>query len=408
MINLHQFKKTYEGFWWAPEDPKDRCYGRLKIRPKKKIELHLISMGKDAGIRFPESPAILLGKSEGRTLTLWNCFQNQSHVRREEIRATYSVQVVLPGCDVSDKDELKFSEAEFTLEHLGDWIGERLIRPTEGKVEFNSNEEIAFKVREGIDGALHQTVNVAHAGPFSTTVDQVSSIILRFGEPKSLGEIKGEMASWRWLISLLIGRPVAETRLAVKNDKSPYGVHHEVLYNPGRSFALPKNLHDIEMVCPFSEIREDIDGLVARWQAIREKYPAVLQRYFSTQFKHGLYTNEEFLFLAHALEAFWRADVGDGPSFKKCVEGCLARMPFFLKKFINERPEFVNEVVSQRNYYTHYNPKYEVLDGTDLYFVGNRMKVLVKALLLQELGLSESIINQLITDHHTGKLIEYR
>lgn len=44
--------------------------------------------------------------------------------------------------------------------------------------------------------------------------------------------------------------------------------------------------------------------MLDRWHAYRDRHAAVLSCYFATRFNDRLYSNHEFLFLAHALELY--------------------------------------------------------------------------------------------------------
>src|SRR5690606_2815133 len=125
MLNLHEYKELFEGEWWSPTATGERRQGRLECVPGNRIELHLTSIG--PGIPFHESPAILCGQANNRKYTLWNCFQNRTSVGGNEFRARYSVQLAIPGIAANDEGDLQFDEAEFSLEHLSDWIGRRSI-----------------------------------------------------------------------------------------------------------------------------------------------------------------------------------------------------------------------------------------------------------------------------------------
>ena len=414
VINLHEYEENFEGEWWSPTAPEERRHGRLECVPGKRIELHLTSIG--LGIPFHESPAILCGQANNKKITLWNCFQNRTSVSGNEFKARYSVQVVIPGITANGEGDLMFDEAEFSLEHLSDWIGRRSINESrilqDMELRLDLQDDIIFRVSDRIEGSICQSFAMDHPDFYSVKISQHDSIRLKFKEPKALGEIKKEVTSWRWLISLLMGRPVSETRLLVKNENSPYGEPHDVIYTPGRSNAYPTKLHDFDMLCPYGEVHDRFEGIVHEWQRIRSAYPAVLHRYFSTVFKHGLYTHEDFLFLAQAIESYWKTKIGGRPRFRECVEGAFDAMPFFVRNFVGARDEFADHVVNNRNYYTHYDPEIErkgkVIGFNELYELRQKMQFVIEALLLQELGLTESIVGQVIDGQRVRKLIEYQ
>lgn len=69
-----------------------------------------------------------------------------------------------------------------------------------------------------------------------------------------------------------------------------------------------------------------------------------------------------------------------------------------LKKVIKDPADFIKKVKDSRNYYTHFDSKLKkkAAKGGDLYYLTERMKLLLTCCLLNIIGFNNNLIQQLL------------
>src|SRR5207245_272158 len=73
------------------------------------------------------------------------------------------------------------------------------------------------------------------------------------------------------------------------------------------------------------------------------------------------------------------------------------KFPYVLEDPVKERQEFVDNIVNTRNYYAHRTPelKRKAVKDDELFLLTLKMRILVEAFLLYELGFSKSRLQDL-------------
>jgi hypothetical protein len=113
--------------------------------------------------------------------------------------------------------------------------------------------------------------------------------------------------------------------------------------------------------------------------------------------KSSLFVETEFLGLAQALEGYGRIRFsklgGKKLTFASGIEQTYDLLTLdFAKKLLGDRGTFVRKVVQTRNYFTHLGSpkKADVVDDGKLFFVNERLHALIRCVMLLDLGIPES------------------
>lgn len=189
---------------------------------------------------------------------------------------------------------------------------------------------------------------------------------------------------------------------------------------------------DIE--CGFGE-------MLARWLAVHDEYRDILNLYFSIGRSSRMYLEHQFLSTVQALEGYQRrrfpgtelpdeehaqrieAILNTAPNqHRKWLEQKLAysnelslkRRLNCLTRFVGEplvpwmpnakkRDSFVKKVVDARNVLTHYSPHHpqKALASDTLFGMTEALSVMMQALLLREIGFSETEVMKLFENYQT-------
>jgi hypothetical protein len=89
------------------------------------------------------------------------------------------------------------------------------------------------------------------------------------------------------------------------------------------------------------------------------------------------------------------------PSPKKRIRRLLDNTwKYCLEKFVEDRDRFVDEVIATRNYAVHFNPydseKDDIVYGSDIYYLSERLKILLITNILLQLDIPREEVYQAI------------
>jgi len=233
--------------------------------------------------------------------------------------------------------------------------------------------------------------------------------------------------------------------------KPPVQVYYALPWRP----KLSRKIYAGEMIFTLKTINDRIGFYLTNWLTKSEELKPVLDIYFSMLYRENIYSEFRFLGLAQAIETYHRRKYdgkyqeddeylsGMYSQFLKClpldldksfrqslIEGKLRyaheyslrkrltdltrhfgnNLPFRFLIIPNERNKFVDDVCNTRNYFTHYNQLLSskaAKTGQELYELSNKIRALLDALLLEEIGFERIQIGEMIRKNgYYSNLIE--
>lgn len=435
--------REIEGRWWTPDCPEDARFGTLRededggltLRTKDARSLSMEDIFRD-GERFSSQP-LMCGRDAGdKPVTLLHCMEEGSHRAGGMLERDYGVAFALHGFEATTQDEVRFARVVADFTHLQAWLNLSCLKETQEDgttcIRYRYPDDIPFTLTDGTRVTIraHLSSSSGQWGDPCFTFKDRRLVEFTFTQPLGLTAILDRLMSFRWLLTLLVGKTVQLTKLIVLvpglRDDTGLETNIEVLGHHIDRSPPPKSPHAPLMLATFAAVQPDFATLLSRWAEYHDRLAAVLSLYFSVRFNRELYSNHRFLFLAQALEVYHgltassaiaptaeykrrlkqvlsavaagdRAWVGDAMRFanKKTLaqrlDEILARHPDEAARIAGDMPDFADKIRHTRNYYTHFEERMKkrnkVAGETELILLTERMQRLLEVCFLKDLGL---------------------
>lgn len=441
--------ESWGGFSEKPHDS-PIIHGRLSYEPVAGINLELVESpwGIEQLAQGPlPSPEMFYGQLvDGTRVTLAGCILTKGAMQigigigsPTTIRANRA----LFGAHVDDLGALRIKNYAVELSSLSNWmwsspvtlgavsgddgpigVDVRFRRPEPIRVALSSGPfDVEFSPGWGISQDTRSVKVHWHAG---LTIEAHDSILIA----------DASKAAWQCeqLMGLLIGRRLSARSVTITpkheslsgSAKSPL----RLIYQQRGKHDEP-DVHPAEMFLPYELIREQFPQIVRTWFARSEQAVLATNVFFGSQLLEAPTVNVRFLAAVQAAESYHRA-LGAGlyidqAEYDKAIGEFLSGLPASIQgdhrqslksrlKYGNEHslrkrltdmfdriPEnartriasqisrFVGKVVDTRNYYTHYDlvAQQNAFEGRDAFVAAERMRILVVANLLHDLGIND-------------------
>jgi hypothetical protein len=163
-----------------------------------------------------------------------------------------------------------------------------------------------------------------------------------------------------------------------------------------------KQKHFMDMLFCYKNIRDSFSTIINNWF---ERYPyfePVYNLLFEHFYNDRRFSENTFLNLAQAMEAFHARKTNQSKiSFKQriteIVEECSCDI---IDKMVVDKEQFTDDIKFSRNYYTHYSRDIEnkALKGSDLFYLTQKMKIILVCAFLLNAGFDKNTLNQMLDD----------
>lgn len=441
-----------KGAWWDSARPDERCAGELRIGGSGRVELLLESIALHASVEL----AGLDDKTESRTYhghdehghpwTLLGCVGAGSTKSAAVTTRRRTVAHAVRGMHRLTLDEVTFDEVQLDFTDLQEWLCTPILHerhPREAGqivVEHPPEAERVMRMQRGYSLVLRMWLG-GGANNDGLRFNCQQAFELRFDAPASLRQLKDIVLDLQWFLTLARGEPVQVLKVTgVRNGLNTPGTDFpeiiEVYQGWSGHETASRTRYRWEMLFNADDLGEQLGPMLDRWHAYRDRHAAVLSCYFATRFNEHLYSNHEFLFLAHALELYHQLNFPGNrqppEQFKARIETIAKAVPdeadwlkarleganrltladrlrvllegkkALIAELIPEHDKFVAAVKDTRNYYTHYDEALKrngrVADGVELLKLSVRMRALLEACFLSDLGAPEKAVKRVLKD----------
>lgn len=188
------------------------------------------------------------------------------------------------------------------------------------------------------------------------------------------------------------------------------------------------------MLCPYISIQEKVETIFNNWLEKVEILKPIYDLYFGIIYSGDMYLEFQFLSLIVALEVYHRRMIrsedisseeheerikqilnntpdkyrewlkeklkhSNEPSLRKRIKEIydMLKNIGYVTDLIPKKKNFVDKVVNTRNYFVHYDQslKNKALKGAELYWLIQKLKVLVEICLLKEIGFLDTEIDNI-------------
>jgi hypothetical protein len=423
------------GRFWLPGTPEEKLGGTLRYAGGR-LSLRLLGVfgSAPAGADIDEAEFIL-GSTERGPCTLWRSWRSDANttilagaVDSETARSTWLPNRLFMGAHFEDVAKMLFAESRFSFEELPAWLARSPFEVDFDEVktaryEFPPDIVVplpAHKATLSIESAFMSTGN-----PFESLIwKQFVEVAVRVEEARPHEWHHERLVEIRALLGLLVGEPVTPTRFrAVTADKRPVTVFFSLTGEPSERMVPPA-----EMIFAHPLIADRFDTIVQRWFDVQDDLSVVVALLFGTLYASEMPREFRFLALTQALESFHRrtqpglyvepADyapvqdaliaaipAGTDNSLRQALTRRLdygnefaqrRRLSDLLKLLagssdaVTTNPKwFVEAVVAERNYLTHYPPgESEPMSAVECFYMAMSLRAFLTLLLLAEVGLT--------------------
>lgn len=411
--------RIYKGYWWLPDCPENQVAGFLTIECNGKIVLELLGvLGKtEHKIDFDESQEVISGRcyapnNNMKDISLMKCYSAVTlNFSSSFPIVRYVCSYALLGIHLDSMESSSFFEANVAFDNLADWC------PPDNVKTVICNDSVALTLdRSYGDAAVVDSVKLDDG----TQLDLVKGVSFRpdhykvFIEQSTYLRIQMENMSCYDALSK-IGR--FEEFLAVASLS--YTVEHGkiTLYSKECYQSLENGehfYHPIELVTHLyknDRIPEHrAFNALFSYEDISSKFSDVMKRYYENKDIIQIWSN-----LLDSIEVKRVYSSNDFLVVVQAIDGFAIRFrkeDKFMSQLKALRDEFQNidkvrltdnelhAIRGSRDYYTHIlklakKTKRKALDGSELYYLTRKLRVLLICCVLNFLGFDNDAINRL-------------
>lgn len=439
---MRYFKAT--GLWSTSEDAKHPIAGTLRFSATG-LRLLLIGNFKSGwsprvGTSYPTIHGVVGKSPYGDFVTLYNCFTQQTTMNMVAVGSeTIACQRAIVGDDHPPPGDADYESLDLRFTYLDSWIGWRNIRtrwqPGDGSevvLSYTRPELIPFTIGD-------TTLKVGYS---LSVADSMGHACIKEKAHLFIGPIKNVTAdkasdeySFRLqnLLTFATDTPNAVEESVLQGGLTSYGTvsipkKYHLIYNPvfslkGRKERPTPNT----MLFSLNDAREAGLNIFGQWFDFVNRYEAFCTVYFAYLYAPPKYLEDKFRNVMTAFTLLCRSALGTSEQTKSFLEAVSmalrsqynpqeqaylihtvpdeaeAEMPFHLLRLLEENGEVMSKIINggfqefvvsvcrtfafvTRRTLPGGQP---VLEGSDLYYAAERIRWLIKAIVLKELGFSE-------------------
>jgi len=448
-------KFEYDGIWWLPEKPDNKVSGKLKFHPVEGLKLQLIGSFKELkDLNTFLQPLIILGiTSNGKVITLYRCYESQSHMNVPGfLSSSFIASFAFLGCHFEKEEEIRFDFLSLNYSHLEEWTGITGFQENwkiDSKNHFKKYEVI-YSFPEKVEAKIGN-LSISFDYNFTWGGDKLKEVKLRhttfikIKPNKSLhfNNYQDVCYHIQNFLSLAIGKAVfpiiikgQSKRCSAKLQNGKVIYKDIFIYYATNSFFEASSKIYPNMLFTFRDISGKFESILKNWFEKAEMLKPVYDLYFGTLYNPRMYLQHQFLSIIQAVEAYHRRKFegkylsdedyepiyntfkdmtnkldaeasfkdalinrlryGNEFSLRKRLKDLFADYHSITQNFIKDENNFINRVVDARNYLTHYDKKLiNIADGKDLYRITQKLKTILQICLLYELGFDGEEIKSL-------------
>jgi hypothetical protein len=448
-----------KGQWWLPEKPGDKVTGTLRFNQEEGLILELIGTLdelKSGPVSARWDADIILGwPTKGNPVTLYRCSQkaktfNAPGMITQIIRADF----MFWGSHFNGPDKLKFRSATVRFSHFDEWLGisgfEVSYIPSEKRtqIEYRRPDPVELFTFEAYKARIQFTSTIPIGARHELKMNQAAFLKIEAEDgPKDFLdwlELIRCLQDFLTLATLNPSYPLSiscrsdelDTGEAAKRSTDPVIVYYSLPFRPDKTIKVL----DREMLFTYDRMSRVSNSIFNKWIEKSEKLKPVFDYFFSTIYAQKLYLEHRFLNLVMALEFYHRRtrkakyqtdDEFRSGTYPRLVEAIPKELPadfssslesrmawlneYSLRKRIidilasykdvvssriDDPKQFAKDVADSRNNIIHQDESVkEQYSASGLYSYCEKLRLILVACFLSEIGLPPDQIEAIISDH---------
>jgi hypothetical protein len=424
-------------FWLLGNEDRPQG-GVLHLKAGKSAQLDTVSFKPLDGKNFfdtlsPTSKKIIYGLDQnGKPLTLLKCLAGTSNATMASASQQYACRAAIFGEHIHS-DDLNFKGIRLRLDHIDSWVGRSAfahykeydetgdggIKQTKITIPIAHNFSIPLSLPGYSDSKFFSSWSMS-PGDMEFRLSSKIYLDLFFHDPLTWADVEQEAHRWEWFFSLATRR-VADIREFALYRTDDAGEVDEFnlcdvwIRRRHSKKAADERRRGYDYHFTFSDVEKNFSEMIGKWNEMQKSWAAVLHRFFATSHRQGLWLNEEFLFLAQAVESIHRVRSGDTDSkgvVDRAAKQAYLNAPIELQEKLGDRGKFIRVFRKTRNYWTHYGEPTpetdpEVLGDIALHDLNQKLRWIVESSILKELGVPENCVSKVWSPQWTARIVEY-
>ncbi|HTN38091.1 MAG TPA: HEPN domain-containing protein [Arachidicoccus sp.] len=446
---------TYKGEWFVPENDQKKVTGILSFSANDRSELELMGRLTEKKDAYGDEPiTIILGfTTDGKLITLFRSYYVSSSITSsihspgvETIK--YTTILVLVGDHFYNEEELVFHKVGAGFKNFEQWASKSGFNGLEHEKEsrkYSLNCElpqvINFDIGNGSVGKMSFSLRT-NSSVYNIDLKQNARIDIESANPKPLTDLLDDLILFQKFLTLGTFEPTAAYEIIVRNnDRKDTFLNRDlirdinILYEQELDAPLIKDKMRAQLLFNYQDIENNFETIIQKWYAVSNRLEPITSLLIDNFYSRLFAFNEnKFLNIVQALETFHRRfrknEVLPKGEHKKKVQAIVGSVEEEYKNWLQERLNFSNEPTlydrlsdlfdetscgtinnlikdkekflkdtrNNRNYYTHYDEKIKkkALEINDLFLLTEKLKVILIAIVLIEIGISKDQISQLL------------
>ncbi|PJD97688.1 MAG: hypothetical protein CK427_17270 [Leptospira sp.] len=459
---------VHKGYWWVPSKKEEKIPGILTINKKESIQLELIGSFNNEGFQalFESEYEIINGyTSEGNSISLlYNHIVNRSFSLPGIPLITIESSYVFIGFHYESIDQFHFQTISVEYTNINEWIwinGFKIDTSLETKktsIHYELPKQILISDIDNFDITVNFRSKSSGYNLIQTEayIKQDIDIIFSKVVDTKLNDFEVKIFEIQNFLTLAMNNPVHKIKYIGRSSVSKKCIGDKEYFETIEIYfrnSLPTKIKEINpdrMLFTFPYLNGNLGNLLKKWNHNYKIIDSVLNLFFATIKNKDLSVENKFLNLMQALESYHRKMIGgnfiDKKIYKKKIYPIISNAipdnlendfieslknklthgyeyPLrkkikelflikddLLKIIISDEVNFIKQCVESRNYYTHYDEKTKnVKAGIELYFLSEKIIIILKALFLSDLGFTKDQINKIyLNNPDIHQIIAYK
>ena len=427
----------YTGLWWLPGNPDNKIPGRLTFNQREGAILELDGcFTDDPKIGELFSPEIVNGvSSTGINVTLHHCLGQhfsetiRGHPPKRFYTSRLYAHEVFVDTNFERPEDIRFRYLSVDYSGLDAWVGTSGfdIQPEKDGISIKYKTPDSIPVFINSELMLFIVFSTSYS-PFALTevdVKQKAHIMIAPAQERNLEEYQNIVRRIQDFLTLANMEPIYPLSIEGETGNKTSYPKIKIFYQLPRVHKAAFETSTFRPLFTFKTISDKFEHFLQNWFAKANQLEPVYQLYFGYIYNPHMYLEQKFLSLVQALESYHRRtmqnyelpedkhnerirkifdavpqehkgwlsgklEYSNEPSLRKRLKELLDSDSVSISDFIVNRGNFINKVVTTRNYLVHYDPKLEekAAKGEELHSITRCIQFLVESCLLKELGFS--------------------
>lgn len=415
-------ENLYKGYWWFSDNPDNKSAGIASIGMHKGADVETIGSLISSGELFNKplnflSDKCLLGETSTGAVTLLGVVSGSHKFSSSTLsEGNYSADIAIVGpSHFHTRDDVIFSSVEVEFDLLNEWIGSSGITVEydvdrdgcwqEARIKYRFPEVSEFYI-EPIGAKIRTNYRCLPNMSFcDKRIRHNSSLVLTPDTPQQFSWYLQKIESLRRFLVVVTGYSLSVKKLIgirdSTNEEHSRGEEFQIYMRRSEGFAKTPTVEPSETLTCLFRTKSDLGSMLNAWFGKTDILTPAITLYAATLSVALVYSEFRLVNYAQALETLDRGINADKKPSKKRMKRLLDGIwEDCMKEFIDDIDDFVDKAIATRNYAVHFNPyeneKDKIVYGNDIYYLAERLKVLLIANILLQLDLPREEVYQAI------------